>query len=114
VTRRHVRALDLVDDEALITEYRRHHAPGAVWPAVTQYLRATGVLTMEIWNVGTRLVMILEVADDYPRAVSEPAQVNEWESSMSRFQRPLAEASPDRKWTELERIFTLDAPSDES
>jgi len=47
--RRLVRVLDLIDDDGLIVEYRRLHAPGAVWPEVIAHIRDTGVLDMEIW-----------------------------------------------------------------
>ena len=106
--RRLVRALDLVDDAGLIAEYRRWHAPGSVWPEVTAYIRATGVLHMEIWHVGNRLVMLLDVTEDFPREVPEPARVTEWERLMSTFQRPLNGTFSGEKWATLTRIFTLD------
>ena len=108
MTRRIARALDLVDDEAGIAAYRRWHAPGAVWPEVTQHIRATGVLSMEIWGAGNRLFMILEVADDFPRPIPEPQRVRDWERLMSEFQRPLPQRSPEAKWTDLGRVFSLD------
>ena len=111
-SRKLVRVLDLVDDAELIAEYRRWHAPGSVWPEVTAYIRATGVLDMEIWHAGNRLVMLLHVAEDYPRELSEPARVTEWERFMSRYQRPLDGTSTGEKWTPLERIFTLEKTSD--
>ena len=79
--RRVVRALDLIDDEGIITEYRRRHAPGTVWPEVIAHLRATGVLDMEIWSVGSRLFMILAVTEDFPRDIAEPARVADSESN---------------------------------
>lgn len=106
--RRLVRALDLIDDAQLIAEYRRWHRQGAVWPEVIAHIRATGVLEMEIWNVGNRLFMLLEVTEDFPREADEPARVAEWEHLMSTFQRPIRGATPDQKWIELSRIFTLD------
>ena len=102
------RALDLIDDARLIEEYGRRHQPGAVWPEVIQHIRATGVLEMEIWWVSNRLFMILEVADDFPRVVAEPAAVVEWERLMSEFQQPLAGgAAGDPKWREMTCIFSL-------
>ncbi len=114
MTRRIARTLDLVADPLLIAEYQRWHAPGAVWPEVTCHLRSTGILSMEIWALGSRLFMILEVSEDYPRPLEEPARVKEWERRMSEFQRPVAQAAPGEKWTDLERIFTLDAPGEAS
>jgi L-rhamnose mutarotase len=100
--------LDLVDDAALIAEYERRHAPGAVWPQVVAHIRAQGVEEMEIWRAGDRLVMIAQVAADYPRPVAEPPEVAAWEELMWRFQRPLAQAGEGEKWVALRRIFNLD------
>lgn len=101
-------ALDLVDDAALIAEYEARHAPGAVWPAVAAHIRAQGVEAMEIWRTGDRMVMIAEVAPDYPRAVPEPPENAEWEALMWRFQRPLPHAAKGEKWLSMTRIFALD------
>jgi L-rhamnose mutarotase len=109
--RRLIRALDLIDDARIIADYRSWHEPGAVWPEVIAHIRATGVLDMELWNVGNRLFMILEVAEDFPRDVREPARVADWERLMSTFQRPLAGASPGKKWLDMTRIFALDQSS---
>ncbi len=108
MSRRLVRALDLVEDQGLIAEYRRWHAPGAVWPEVTRHIRASGVLSMEIWGVANRLVMVLEVADDFPRAIAEPARVQEWESMMSVYQRLVPNTPIGAKWAECSRLFVLD------
>jgi L-rhamnose mutarotase len=100
-------ALDLVDDAALIAEYEAWHAPGAGWPAVLAHIRATGVEAMEIWRTGDRMMMIAEVADDYPRAVPEPPENAEWEKLMWRFQRPLPHAAEGEKWMPMDCIFRL-------
>ncbi|MGK6356781.1 L-rhamnose mutarotase [Sphingomonas sp. DT-207] len=101
-------ALDLVDDARLIAEYEARHAPGAVWPEVIAHIRAQGVESMEIWRTGDRMVMIAEVADDYPRAVTEPPEVEDWETLMWRFQRPLPHAAEGEKWVPMQCIFRLD------
>lgn len=100
-------ALDLIDDAALIADYEARHAPGAVWPAVIAHLRAAGFEGMEIWRTGDRMVMIAEVADDYPRAVPSPQENADWEALMWRFQRPLPHAGEGEKWLPMTRIFTL-------
>jgi L-rhamnose mutarotase len=108
MTRRVCFALDLIDDAALIAEYDARHAPGAVWPAVTAYIRARGVLEMEIWRTGDRLILIGEVTDDYPRAIPEPQENKDWEIDMWRFQRALPTAPEGEKWAPMERVFVLD------
>lgn len=108
MSRRACFALDLVDDAALIAEYEARHAPGAVWPAIVAHLHAQGFEQMEIWRTGDRLVMIADVADDYPRAVPEPPEAAEWEALMWRFQRPLPHAAQGEKWVPMQRIFRLE------
>ena len=101
-------ALDLAGDAELIAEYERLHGPGAVWPAVIEHLRATGVEGMEIWRTGDRLLMIAEVSSDYPRRVATPPEVDRWEELMWRFQRPLPNAAEGAKWVPMTRTFSLD------
>jgi L-rhamnose mutarotase len=102
-------ALDLADDAELIAQYEARHAPGAVWPEVLAHIRAQGIEAMEIWRTGDRMVMIAEVAEDYPRPVPAPPETAAWEELMWRFQRPLPHAAPDEKWMAMQRIFVLDA-----
>lgn len=105
---RHVYALDLVADADLIAAYRARHAPGAVWPDVIRDIRHRGFTDMEIWQVDDRLVMIAQVADDFPRA-SDPAlqdSVLRWEAEMDGYQRPIRAGGD--KWLAMTRIFALD------
>ena len=103
-------ALDLVDDAALIAEYERAHAAGAVWPEVTAAIHAKGFLSMEIWRTGDRLFMIAEVAEDWPRAISADLADTDgkWEAVMDRFQKPLNHGASGEKWLRMERIYSLD------
>lgn len=106
MSRRIVRALDLVRDADLIAAYEACHAPGAVPADVVRDLRERGFQEMEIWRVADRLVMIAQVAEDFPRP-SDPslqAAVDGWERRMDNFQRPFA---PGPKWAEMTRIFAL-------
>jgi L-rhamnose mutarotase len=105
---RHCFALDLNDDPRLIAEYELRHGPGAVWPKVIEHIKATGVESMEIWRTGDRLFMIAEVADDYPRPVEAPPEIDQWEELMWRFQRPLPHASEGEKWVPMKRIFSTE------
>jgi L-rhamnose mutarotase len=103
-------ALDLVDDRTLIDEYVRMHEPGSVWPTVIEHIRAQGVEALEIWHRADRLFMILEAADDFPRAVENTSMAAEnarWELLMDRFQKRLRDAKPGEKWSPLNRIFHL-------
>lgn len=111
MTKRRCFALDLNDDPELIAQYERLHARGNVWPEVMAHIRATGVESMEIWRTADRLLMIAEVAEDYPRPVEPPPEVAKWEELMWRFQRPLPNAAEDEKWVPMRRIFSLSEQS---
>lgn len=107
MSRRLCFALDLVDDAALITEYEAWHAPGAVWPEITADILAAGILDMEIWRTGDRMMMILTVTNDYPRFRTPEPREPAWQALMSKFQKPLPHAAPGEKWLEMNRIFSL-------
>jgi L-rhamnose mutarotase len=110
MTRRYCLTLDLKDDPALIAEYRRHHRQ--VWPPITQGIRDAGIEDMQIYLLGTRLLMIMEVNEEFSfekkaQADLSNAKVQEWEELMWKFQKPLPQARPGEKWVLMERIFKL-------
>ena len=111
MNRRYCLALDLQDDPQLIAEYRRHHQH--VWPEIAQSIRGSGIEDMEIYLLGTRLFMIMEVNERFSfdaksEADRDNPKVQEWEQLMWKFQRPLPQAKPGEKWILMERIFKLD------
>ena len=111
--KRFCKTLTLEDDPQLITDYKKVHAPDAVWPEITQGMMDVGILDMEIYIVGTRLIMIMDTVPDFnhEKAMIELAdkpRQSEWEAYVSRFQRTSAEASADEKWQLLERIYKLE------
>ena len=111
MTQRHCFALDLKDDPDLIAEYEAHHLD--IWPEITRSIRDAGVEDMEIYRIGTRLFMIMEVAESFSFEGKSEAdranpKVQEWEALMWRFQEPLPWAESGEKWLALSRIFKLD------
>lgn len=110
MSRRLCLTLDLVNDAVLIREYCRMHEPGSVWPAVIDHIRAQGVIDMEIWQRGDRLLMVMDVSDDYPRGDSSEfrlAQSAQWEVLMDTFQRVLPDHAAGEKWSPMRCIFRL-------
>jgi L-rhamnose mutarotase len=107
----HCLALDLKADPVLIEEYEAFHR--AVWPEVIDHLRQHGVLGMEIFRLGTRLVMVMETDDarfDPQRmaaAQSVNPRVREWEDLMWRFQVATPWTGDGIKWMPMKRIFDL-------
>jgi L-rhamnose mutarotase len=111
MTRRFCLTLDLKDDPALIAEYERYHKN--IWPGITQSIRDSGIEHMEIYRLGTRMCMVMEVSesfsfDDKAKADRNNPNVQEWEKLMWKFQQPLPEAKPGEKWLLMEKIFTLE------
>lgn len=110
MSRRYCLALDLHEDPELIAEYERYHQE--VWPEITRSIRESGIQDMEIYRVGNRLFLVMEVIDDFSfdakaRADGEDPRVAEWEELMWKFQKPLPWAKPGEKWVQMERIFKL-------
>lgn len=112
MTRRYCLTLDLKDDPQLIAEYKQYHAKGKVWPEITKSIRDSGIEQMEIYLLGTRMFMIMEVNERFSfeekaKADRLNAKVQEWEKLMWKFQKPLPQALPGEKWMLMEKIFTL-------
>ena len=111
--RRFCLTLDLKDDPRLIAEYKRYHEK--IWPAITKSMSDAGIEDGEIYLLGTRMIMILEVNEQFSfetkaRMDAENPKVVEWEQLMWKFQLPLPQAKPGEKWLLMERIFKLEKP----
>jgi L-rhamnose mutarotase len=107
---RHCLTLDLKDDATAIADYKRYHVK--IWPEVKQSLFDAGVEEMEIYLLGTRMFMIMDVNESFSlsaKAVMDlaNAKVQEWETIMHGFQQQLAGARPDQYWVVMERVFNL-------
>jgi L-rhamnose mutarotase len=112
MNRRFCLTLDLKKDSALIAEYKRYHQ--TIWPEITQSMKNSGIEDMEIYLLGTRMFMIMEVNDRFSfeakaQADGNNPKVQEWENLMWKFQQSLPEAEPGEKWMRMERIFKLEA-----
>jgi L-rhamnose mutarotase len=110
MNRRLCLALDLKDDPTLITDYKRHHEK--IWPEIAESIRDSGIVDLEIYLLGTRLFMIMEVNESFSFEAKAAAdrsnpKVQQWEDLMWRFQQPLPQAAAGEKWMLMERIFRL-------
>jgi L-rhamnose mutarotase len=115
MTRRFCLTLDLKNDPQLIAEYKKHHQ--AIWPEVRESLFASGIQDLEIYLLGTRMFMIMEVGQNFSWAAKQEAdgnnpKVQEWETLMWKFQSALPGAKPGEKWLLMERIFKLSPDSE--
>lgn len=107
---RHCLTVDLKDDSAAIAQYKRYHVK--IWPEVKKSLYDAGVTDMEIYLLGTRMFMIMDVDENFSFAAKAAAdaanlKVQEWEAIMSEFQQALPQSTPEWKWVLMEQVFHL-------
>jgi L-rhamnose mutarotase len=112
--KRYCKTLQLHDDPELIENYKKVHAPGAVWPEITNGMREVGITGMEIYIHANLLFMIMETeADfDHDKAMEELAgkpRQKEWEAYVSQFQKTTSDAAANEKWQLMERIYRMDS-----
>jgi L-rhamnose mutarotase len=110
MSKRYCLTVDLKDDAYLIQEYEEHHK--AVWPEIIESIKDAGIIDMEIYRLGNRLFMTMEVNDEFSfdrkQQLDEGnAKVQEWEELMWKYQQPLAIATKGEKWVLMKNIFTL-------
>jgi L-rhamnose mutarotase len=111
MSKRYCLTLDLQDDPQLIADYKRYHEK--IWPEITRSIKDSGIEDLEIYQLGTRLFMVMEVGQQFSfeaktKSDRENPKVQEWEELMWKFQKPLPSAKPGEKWLLMDRIFKLD------
>ncbi len=109
--KKHYLALDLKDDEELIKKYEDYHKD--VWPEVLKSLGDSGIQNMEIYRVGNRLFMIIEVDDAFSfekknKMDAGNIQVQKWEELMWNYQQALPFSKPGQKWLPMEKVFQFE------
>ena len=110
--KRYCLVLDLVDDPSLIAEYQHWHKSENGWPEVKKSIQDSGIVDMQIYQVGNRLFMIMETEDSFSferKAQLDAAnpKVQEWEHLMWKFQQPLPWAGKGEKWMLMDKIYQL-------
>lgn len=110
--KRFVQTLTLRSDEEARREYIKWHSPEYNWNEIRDGIREVGILEMEIYILGNLLVMIVDAPEDFcwdeamARLDTLPRQA-EWEAFVSQFQGCDADATSDKKWQMMERMFYL-------
>ena len=110
--KRYVQTMDLKNDPSLIAEYRKRHSEQEAWREVLDGIRQVGILDMQLFILGTRLVMIVDTPLDFDwdtamdRLATLPRQ-QEWEDYIAMFQQCREGATSDEKWQMMERMFYL-------
>lgn len=103
--------LDLKEDPNLIEEYIRLHQH--VWPEISQSIKDAGIINLEIYNIGNRLMMLIEANSDFSfekkaKLDYQNLKVQEWETLMWKFQKALPDSKPGEKWILMDKIFELE------
>ncbi len=111
-TKRYCQILDLKDDPELIKAYRKIHSEEHMWKEIVAGIREVGILEMELYISGSRLVMIVEapVDFDWDSAMAKLATLprqQEWEDYVGAYQVCPEGSTSDEKWQSLERMFHL-------
>ena len=110
---RQILLLDLKDDPEAVASYRHWHRPGGPPASVTRSIRDAGIEQLDIYQVGDRLVMVMETGPNFDPAVkaardAEDPDVQAWEALMDHYQRRLPFAPAGTKWLPAERIYSLE------
>lgn len=111
-TKHYVQTMELKEDSELIRKYREAHDKEHFWKEIEEGIKAVGILEMEIYILGNRLVMIVDAPLDFDwneamtRLATLPRQA-EWEKHVAEFQDCAANATSDQKWQMMERMFHL-------
>lgn len=111
-TKRYVQWLELNSTEDAIREYRKWHSQEYSWKEIRDGIREVGILEMEIYILGNKLVMIVDAPLDFDwassmaRLATLPRQA-EWEAFVSQFQGCSEDATSDEKWQMMDRMFYL-------
>jgi len=105
-------ACDLRDNPKIIEEYKNFHTNENAWPEVRESIKATGIINMEIFLTGNRLMMWIEVEEDFSFERKAEMDTNDefvlkWEALMSNYQKPFSWAKKGEKWVLMEPIFKL-------
>jgi L-rhamnose mutarotase len=109
-TKIYLRTLDLEDDAGLIARYRTTH--DGIWPEIPEGIRMVGILDMQLFLCGNRVVMLVITPEDFDwdAGMAELAALprqQEWEDRVALIQKCEPGATSAEKWRTMEKIFSL-------
>lgn len=104
---------DLIDKPELIEKYKHYHSKDNAWPEITKSIKDSGIVDMEIYLVGNRLFMIMQVDETFSperkqKMDATNSKVQEWENLMWHFQQAAPGAKEGEKWLPMEQIYKLE------
>lgn len=110
--KRYCQFLEITDSQELIEKYRQCHDSEHHWKEIRDGIREVGILEMELYIIGNKVVMIVETPLDFDwteamkRLSALPRQA-EWECFVAAMQGCDPHATSDSKWRMMERMFYL-------
>ena len=106
--KRYCLTLDLKDDAKMIAEYEEYHKN--ISPEILKSIKDSGVESMQIYRIHTRMFMIMETIDDFSfekkalmDTLNEKVQI--WENLMWQYQQALPMAKEGEKWVLMKQIY---------
>lgn len=100
-----IKAIDLQDNPEAWQSYEHYHQPGNVPTDVLQSICAEGFISMEIYRVDNRLIMIAEIDDTAIASKNGDASVvAQWDKTMNQLQHPLPGHN---SWCDMQQVFNL-------
>ncbi len=110
--KRYCQFLEITDCPELIARYVECHDREHAWKEIIDGIRQVGILEMELYILGNKVVMIVETPLDFDwktamaRLAVLPRQA-EWESFVAQMQGCDPAAPSDSKWQLMDRMFYL-------
>ncbi len=110
--KRYCQFLEITDCPEMIARYVQCHDKEHSWKEIREGIREVGILEMELYILGNKVVMIVETPLDFnwdtamARLSTLPRQA-EWESFVAEMQGCDPTATSDSKWQLMDRMFYL-------
>ena len=92
----------------MIAEYEEYHKN--ISPEILKSIKDSGVESMQIYRIHTRMFMIMETIDDFSfekKALMDTSneKVQVWENLMWQYQKALPMAKEGKKWVLMKQIY---------
>jgi L-rhamnose mutarotase len=107
--KRYVLTLEIINDPALLQEYKRIHAIGQAWPEINNNMKTVGIKDMEIYLWGYRAFLIMDTRVDFDMQKdgerwSALPREKEWQEYVAKFQKVDPESKATEKWVGMEKL----------
>lgn len=110
--KRYVQTMDLENNPELIKLYRKAHSKEHFWKEIGEGIKSVGILEMELYIIGSRVVMIVDAPMDFDwdaamKRLSTLPRQQEWEDHVAEYQKCAKGETSNEKWKMMERMFHI-------